>query len=124
MMDARGLVHRTSPSDFASPSFTCRRRFKHLVNWDNAGSTSGRFGGLCLAVPASSIRIGSVVAALESMGHLVNCNKGPCPLDGACLLKLSLDRAERAFFLELGQYSLADVVHGPTADVFDMLLSA
>jgi hypothetical protein len=37
---------------------------------------------------------------------------------------LSLDRAERAFFLELGQYSLADVVHGPTADVFDMLLSA
>jgi Rrf2 family transcriptional regulator, nitric oxide-sensitive transcriptional repressor len=58
------------------------------------------------------------------MGHLVNCNKGPCPLDGACLLKLSLDRAERAFFLELGQYSLADVVHGPTKDVFDMLLSA
>ena len=87
-------------------------------------STSGRFGGLNLAVPASSIRIGSVVAALESMGHLVNCNKGPCPLDRACLLKLALDRAERAFFLELDQYSLADVVRGPTANVLDMLLSA
>jgi Rrf2 family transcriptional regulator, nitric oxide-sensitive transcriptional repressor len=88
------------------------------------GSASGRFGGLSLAVPASRIRIGSVVAALESTGHLVNCNKGPCPLDGACLLKLALDRAERAFFLELDQYSLADVVRGPTANMLDMLLSA
>ena len=103
---------------------TLQKAVQALRKLGYVGSTAGRFGGLSLAVPASSIRIGSVVAALESMGHLVNCNKGPCPLDGACLLKLALDRAERGFFLELDQYSLADVVRGPTADVLDMLLSA
>jgi len=109
---------------FRVSKFHLQKAVQALRKLGYVGSTAGRFGGLSLAVPASSIRIGSVVAALESMGHLVNCNKGPCPLDGACLLKLALDRAERGFFLELDQYSLADVVRGPTADVLDMLLSA
>jgi Rrf2 family transcriptional regulator, nitric oxide-sensitive transcriptional repressor len=109
---------------FRVSKFHLQKAVQALRKLGYVGSTSGRFGGLSLAVPASGIRIGSVVAALESMGHLVNCNKGPCPLDGACLLKLALDRAERAFFLELDQYSLADMVRGPTANVLDMLLSA
>ena len=109
---------------FRVSKFHLQKAVQALRKLGYVGSTSGRFGGLSLAVPASSIRIGSVVAALESMGHLVNCNKGPCPLDGACLLKSALDRAERIFFLELDQYSLADMVRGPTANVLDMLLSA
>ena len=109
---------------FRVSKFHLQKAVQGLRKQGYVDSASGRFGGLSLAVPASSIRIGSVVASLESMGHLVNCNKGPCPLDRACLLKLALDRAERAFFLELDQYSLADVVRGPTANVLDMLLSA
>jgi len=109
---------------FRVSKFHLQKAVQGLRKLGYVDSTSGRFGDLSLAVPASSIRIGSVVASLESMGHLVNCNKGPCPLDRACLLKLALDRAERAFFLELDQYSLADVVRGPTANVLDMLLSA
>jgi Rrf2 family nitric oxide-sensitive transcriptional repressor len=109
---------------FRVSKFHLQKAVQGLRKLGYVDSTSGRFGDLSLAVPASSIRIGSVVASLESMGHLVNCNKGRCPLDRACLLKLALDRAERAFFLELDQYSLADVVRGPTANVLDMLLSA
>ena len=109
---------------FRVSKFHLQKAVQGLRKLGYVDSTSGRFGDLSLAVPASSIRIGSVVASLESMDHLVNCNKGPCPLDRACLLKLALDRAERAFFLELDQYSLADVVRGPTANVLDMLLSA
>jgi len=109
---------------FGVSKFHLQKAVQALRRLGYVGSTSGRFGGLWLAVPASGIRIGSVVAALESMGHLVNRNKGPCPLGGACLLKLALDRAERTFFLELDHYSLADVVRGPTANVLEMLLSA
>jgi len=78
-------------------------------------SLPGRRGGLRLAVPAASLKIGAVVAALESSGCLVDCRRGPCPLAGACLLKGALDRAERAFFAALDDVTLADVVRGPTA---------
>jgi hypothetical protein len=37
---------------------------------------------------------------------------------------LALDRAEKTFFLELDQRSLADVVRSPTAGVLEMLQSA
>jgi len=109
---------------FGVSKFHLQKAVQALRRLGYVGSTSGRFGGLRLAMPASGIRIGSVVAALESMGHLVNRNKGPCPLGGACLLKLALDRAERTFFLELDHYSLADVARGPIAKVLEMLLSA
>ena len=123
--DARARVSTSHIAQrFRVSKFHLQKAVQALRKLGYVGSASGRLGGLSLAVPASSIRIGSVVAALESMGHLVNCNKGPCPLDGACLLKLALDRAERAFFLELDQYSLADMVRGPTANVLDKLLSA
>lgn len=109
---------------FGVSKFHLQKAVQALRKLGYVGSTSGRFGGLRLTMPASRIRIGTVMAALESMGHLVNCSKGPCPLGGACLLKSALDRAERTFFLELDRHSLADVVSGPTASVLDMLLSA
>ncbi len=77
-------------------------------------SLSGRNGGLRLAVPAGSLRIGDVVEAIEGRSQLVDCAKGPCILHGACSLKAALDRAERGFFDELRKYTLADVVRGPT----------
>jgi Rrf2 family transcriptional regulator, nitric oxide-sensitive transcriptional repressor len=82
---------------FRISKFHLQKAVQALRKLGYVGITSGRFGGLSLAVPASNIRIGSVVATLESMGHLVNCNKGPCPLDGACPLKLPLDRPRGPF---------------------------
>jgi Rrf2 family transcriptional regulator, nitric oxide-sensitive transcriptional repressor len=77
-------------------------------------SLSGRNGGLRLAVPADSLRIGDVVEAMEGRGSLAECTKGPCMLHGACSLKGALDRAERNFYDELRRYTLADIVRGPT----------
>ena len=62
---------------FRVSKFHLQKAVQALRKLGYVGSTSGRFGGLNLAVPASGIRIGRVVAALESMGQLVNCNKGP-----------------------------------------------
>ena len=87
-------------------------------------SLSGRNGGLRLAVPAASLRVGDVVEAMEGRGHLVECERGPCTLHGACILKGALDRAERGFLDELKKYTLADVVRGPTVVRLEHLMRA
>ena len=87
-------------------------------------SVSGRGGGLRLAQPAESLRIGDVVEAMEGTGKLVDCQLGPCMLHGGCVLKGALDRAERGFIDSLKKYSLADVVRGPTLVRLEMLMKA
>jgi Rrf2 family nitric oxide-sensitive transcriptional repressor len=76
-------------------------------------SVSGRHGGLRLSVPADTLRIGKIVEAMEGHGKLVDCRRGPCPLNGGCQLKGALDQAERAFIDELNKHTIADVVRGP-----------
>lgn len=123
--DGRARVSTSRIAErFGVSKFHLQKAVQALRKLGYVGSTSGRLGGLRLAMPASRIRIGAVVAALESMGHLVNCSRGPCPLGGVCLLKAALDSAERTFFLELDKHSLADVIRGPTANVLEILLSA
>jgi Rrf2 family nitric oxide-sensitive transcriptional repressor len=85
-----------------------------LVRAGYVEALQGRAGGVRLAKPAHAIRIGSVVAALEGSGCLVDCGRGPCPLCGQCLLKRALDEAEAGFIRALDGYSLADVVAHPT----------
>jgi Rrf2 family nitric oxide-sensitive transcriptional repressor len=81
-----------------------------LVRAGYVEALQGRAGGVRLAKPAESIRIGGVVAALEGSGCLVDCGRGPCPLAGLCVLKHALDEAEKGFIQALDCYSLADVV--------------
>ncbi len=87
-------------------------------------SSSGRNGGLRLAVAAASLRIGDVVEAMEGHGRLVDCDRGPCGLHGACVLKAALNRAERGFLDDLNKYTLADVVRGPTLVRLEQLMRA
>lgn len=87
-------------------------------------SICGRNGGLRLAVPAESLRIGDVVEAMEGRGKLVDCEKGPCGLHGACSLNGALNRAERRFYEEINKYTLADVVRGPVVVRLEHLMRA
>lgn len=87
-------------------------------------TVSGRLGGLRLLVPMDQLRIGDVVEAMEGSGKLADCKRGPCSLQGACLLKTALDAAERGFLNELKKYTLADVVRGPTLVRLQRLLRA
>ena len=87
-------------------------------------SASGRYGGLKLAVAPEALRIGDVVAAMEGIGSMVDCRRGPCPLHGACSLKSALDRAEQGFLDELRKYTLADVVRGPTLVRLERIMRA
>jgi Rrf2 family nitric oxide-sensitive transcriptional repressor len=84
-----------------------------LVSLGYVTGVRGRTGGLKLAKPASSIRMGEVVRALEEDTALVEClGDGPttCILSGACLLTHTMGRAMEAFFASLDEVTLADLV--------------
>lgn len=84
-----------------------------LVGLGYVTGIRGRAGGLRLAQPASAIRMGDVVRALEDDTRLVEClGDGPttCILSGACLLTHSMSRAMEAFFASLNEVTLADMV--------------
>lgn len=77
-------------------------------------TTRGRAGGMRLAQKPTAIRVGEVVRGLEHSLTIVDCERQPCPLCGACALKGALDDARGAFIERLNQYTLADLLdHRP-----------
>lgn len=74
----------------------------------------GRNGGLVLALPAASIRLGDTLRGLEGDTPLVNCVEPPCALGGNCLLSGALQSGLNAFYERMNEYSLADVSAGRT----------
>lgn len=74
-------------------------------------SLRGRTGGLRLAKPPKSIKVGAVVRATEPHLNLVECfdaEANSCPIDAACGLKGALAAAQMAFLQELDRFTLAD----------------
>lgn len=69
----------------------------------------GKNGGIRLGKPASTIRLGDVVRALEPLS-LVNCASDFCHITPACRLKSVLQQAVQNFLKELDDYTLADMV--------------
>ncbi len=70
----------------------------------------GRAGGVRLALPAASIRIGDVVRDLEPRLQAADCNN--CRLNGRCGLTGLLAEAMTAFLTTLDRQTLADVAAG------------
>ena len=95
-----------------------------LVRAGYVEALQGRAGGVRLAKEPEAIRLGTVVAQLEGSGCLVDCERGPCPLAGACILKVALDGAERVFIGELNRFTLADVVVRKTGRALRELIAA
>jgi Rrf2 family nitric oxide-sensitive transcriptional repressor len=77
----------------------------------------GRSGGLRLAQPVESIRLGEVVRRTEPDMALVTCFApvaAPCAVRSCCVLRIALERAGTAFTDVLDGYSLADLVQPRT----------
>jgi len=75
----------------------------------------GRGGGLRLAVPATSLRLGDVLRQLEPTRALVDCDSPPCVLRQRCSLKGVLDDALGAFYAKLNESTLAELTKSRTA---------
>lgn len=77
-------------------------------------TSRGAGGGLRLARPAESIRLGEVVRALDRGEALVECFRadgGACILTPRCRLKGRLHAARQAFLRELDATTLAECVY-------------
>jgi Rrf2 family transcriptional regulator, nitric oxide-sensitive transcriptional repressor len=76
-------------------------------------TTRGRGGGLRLALPPESIRIGKVTAYCEGQSPLVECfdpATNRCVITPVCGLIHMLSSAQAAFFAELDRFTLADLM--------------
>jgi len=76
-------------------------------------ATKGKGGGLRLAQPAESVRIGKILRFTEPSGAVIDCFTQPCPLRCDCLLKQALDEAYEGFFTFLDRYTLAEMAEMP-----------
>jgi Rrf2 family nitric oxide-sensitive transcriptional repressor len=76
----------------------------------------GRGGGVRLLKPATEIRVGDVVRSTETDFRLVECfddTTNACSMSPTCRLKRLLEAALRAYFRELDDQTLADLVGPP-----------
>jgi len=83
-----------------------------LVRLGLVKGARGRSGGLTLAAPPDSIRMGQVVRLLETDLTLVACIGGEeasCVFTGVCGLTGAFRGALEAFFAELDRLTLADL---------------
>ena len=73
----------------------------------------GRNGGMNLAKPTSSIRIGDVFRKVEGELPIAECfadSDNTCPLTDACRLKTALTDAAQAFYTSLDDITLEALV--------------
>jgi Rrf2 family nitric oxide-sensitive transcriptional repressor len=73
----------------------------------------GRNGGMSLAQPTSSIRIGDVFRKVEGELPIAECfadSDNTCPLTDACRLKMALTDAAQAFYASLDEITLEALV--------------
>ncbi|RMH49187.1 MAG: Rrf2 family transcriptional regulator [Alphaproteobacteria bacterium] len=78
----------------------------------------GRGGGVRLARPPEAINIGDVFRAFEADVPFTECfalETNTCPLVSACRLRGAISRALDAFYGELDQVTLADLVENNRA---------
>lgn len=73
----------------------------------------GKNGGMCLARPATEIRVGDVVRATEGVLHAVDCDSPPCPLYDACTLRGMLSKAMAGFLDVLDGVTIGDLTESP-----------
>lgn len=76
-------------------------------------SSKGKGGGIRLAQPADTLKVGDLVRKLEPNMHLVECFdrvNNTCRVISACDLQHMLHKANRAFLSALNDYTLADAV--------------
>ncbi len=72
----------------------------------------GKHGGIRLNRPPQDINVGTLVRETEEDLELVECfgNNNQCVITPACQLKFALRNALEAFFRELDNYTLADLL--------------
>ena len=105
------LVTLHEMSDFYDISLAHLRKVVHQLGKLGYLSTyRGKNGGMKLRLLPAEINIGKVIAELEGAKPLIDCVGLRCVVLPACGLPRVLKRAQKAFYDEINQYTLADVI--------------
>lgn len=87
------------------------RKVIHQLNlWGYLTTFSGRSGGIELAKPAAEINLGEVISKTEKQITMFDCKGQDCRLLPSCSLNKVLYQAQQAFFAELQQHTLEDLL--------------
>ncbi|MBF6129891.1 RrF2 family transcriptional regulator [Nocardia brasiliensis] len=82
-----------------------------LVELGFVASYRGRRGGIFLTEAGRAGTVGQLIRALEGDAEVVEClGEHPCPLATNCRLRRVLQNAKEAFYRELDNYHLTDLV--------------
>lgn len=76
----------------------------------------GAGGGVRLAAPLATIKLGALIRKLEADQPLVECFRadgGGCTLDADCRLRFLLREAKESFYASLDSRTLADCLAAP-----------
>jgi len=121
LMRLAGAPTRPMTTEILSSEFAISRH--HLVKVVAALSAHGFIetqrgagGGIRLARPADTIRLGEVVRRMEGGQALVECFRsdgGACVLTPACRLRGELAKAREAFLGALDRATLGECAVGP-----------
>lgn len=115
-------VHEGQTSRSAEIARACNSSANHLAQVVNTlhaqgylHATRGRMGGVSLAKPPGTINIGEVFRLFEADVPFTECQQpetNTCPLVAACRLQSAINRALEAFYREMEQVTLEDLVKG------------
>lgn len=113
-------VHKDTTVRSADIAKACNASGNHLAQVVHqlhahgyVATQRGRTGGLKLGRPARDISIGQLFRLFESPTPFAECfaeTTNTCPLTGSCRLRAHIERALEAFFQELDQVTLEDLV--------------
>jgi Rrf2 family nitric oxide-sensitive transcriptional repressor len=105
------LVTLAEIADFYGVSLEHLRKVVHNLGKLGLLKTQrGKNGGMRLACATKDINIGITIAQLENNPSLIDCSGLNCTILPACGLPRALKKAQRAFFAELEQYTLQDMI--------------
>ncbi len=105
------LITLAEVSEFYSVSFEHLRKVVHQLSTKGYLTTfRGKNGGVRLARDASEINIAALIADMEGKGPLIDCVGLSCKVLPVCALPAALKKAQQAFYDELQQYTLADMI--------------
>ncbi|WOJ94737.1 Rrf2 family transcriptional regulator [Congregibacter variabilis] len=86
---------------------------RHLGQLGYLSTSRGRNGGIQLGMAPERIFVGKVIRELEDSGDFVECfnsQTNTCPIVGPCKLTGLFRKGLEAFYKELDDVSLADIV--------------
>ena len=70
----------------------------------------GKHGGIRLARASAEINLGDLIADMENMSCLMDCQREGCRLSPGCRFQSIMRKAMRAFMAVLAEFTLADLV--------------